>query len=649
MFYNKEKEFRFKGSFIMSFIIGTSSARSRFEQLRPKLTEHSGGVFFRFAFFDAKESEQSQWMEQDFDAGVSGLETAVGNNGSLADYAFDKVLDIGKYSLFQSGALGQGVANDFAGQNAFDLAGGIDLSFFKGVNGGGVGMQLMSDGLHLDNGQNGYSVGNLGADLTAIGNSIASAATWAGNAIGDMANWAVNAVGDAANWAGNAVSDTANFVANAATSAANTIGQNAWPFGGTPAQQDAAIQGEMTAVDPKRLIAANDNFGDDDGGVYENGLTLSQTKYYMSLGYGLGNSSSIGLADSPYNHIAASDVHDPVVLLTQNQQITMASNYGISASDVTGNTADNGYSRFSSYNDLENVQQAREMASQFGISTSDITGNTFDNGGTIFDNPTLLNEAADALKNRTNVSIDNLINESPDSLHNLLNGYKNNLNSLSSDDLANNYFNYRFSNDNQMSNDNENQNSPNMCFPTSIATALSNLGVENPVAAAGVNYADLLYNLVTKGDPAANPDIWESGPAEVNMVNTYFGNQVEMGWEGDWNPVDSHNDATFDNIKIDFDAYQKDIDNNVQIILATALTGYNPNNNGEPYGHVGVLNSVDSDGIYFADSYGVSPYMSGQKNTQNMDYTYGANEFLNWNTIYSSRVGYYGAFYIKSK
>jgi hypothetical protein len=59
MFYNKDDKISKRAVFMKSLIIVASSARSRFERMRPKQTEHSGGTFFRFSFFGVKEREHA--------------------------------------------------------------------------------------------------------------------------------------------------------------------------------------------------------------------------------------------------------------------------------------------------------------------------------------------------------------------------------------------------------------------------------------------------------------------------------------------------------------------------------------------------------------------------------------------------------------
>jgi hypothetical protein len=333
-----------------------SSARRYFERLsplggkQPKLTEHSGGGFFRFAFFDGKESEQ--------EAQQLGLTNIA---AKAANYLLDQTLNVAKYSLYQSGALGQGVANDFAGANAFDLAGGIDLSFFTGKNGGGVGMQILSSGLYLNNGQSGYSVANIGADLTSIGNGIASI----GNAIGNAANWVGNAVGDAANWTANAISDAANFVGNGVSSAAtwaynvgsdvvNTLGAMVPPIG-SPASTDQSpaltesvrrnnlISSELGLSDED--IAANNTSDAVGANVNEFGPIVDNNSKFVTDANG--NPIQLAYAGADWPKFL------PMTSMNENQNVpnyqsgppvgTISSELGLSASDIAANkTSDAG-------------------------------------------------------------------------------------------------------------------------------------------------------------------------------------------------------------------------------------------------------------------------------------------------------------------
>jgi RHS repeat-associated protein len=87
----------------------------------------------------------------------------------------------------------------------------------------------------------------------------------------------------------------------------------------------------------------------------------------------------------------------------------------------------------------------------------------------------------------------------------LVQSYLKKLDSLTDDQIISNYFGNIYSNENQMSNAAGNSDQPDqMCFPTSVANALSNAGVMNPVAALGIKYADHLDNLLNNDRELVN-------------------------------------------------------------------------------------------------------------------------------------------------
>jgi len=583
-----------------------------------------------------------QWMEQGVSAGVSGLEMGVNmlDNNGLLNYGLDKAFDVSKFELFQSGTLGSGVASDFAGQSAFDLAGGLNLSLFNDNMGAGVGIDITSKGIGLNNGQSGYNVGNIGNDLNTMSaglanaantisggimaavNGIGSAASWLGNAIGDTASWAGNAIGSAANWAYNAAGDAANFVGNMTATAINAVASAIPPIG-SDAEANAQLNSYVSEAPKGPQI------------TLQNGTTVNLADLGVTTTSGITNQPTFDnsrlLADND------DGIVDDVSGLTAAQKLALSTVYGKNASGSTVNPSD--YISGSNIVDVQ-TQNARNTpaipSSPSGANAVNLALNYISES-----------EVASGIRNQTDNNINNLLNSYYNSsagiktalneistsdlpLTSKLNGYMNTVNTISDDKIVNNYINYMYSNDNQMSN----QNNPSItCFPTSVAAALSNLGVENPVAAAGVGYADLLTTLITYGNPSITTP-WENGVPEVNMVNNYFGDQVKMGWLPAW--------KTSDQMNTDFNTYYQDaIDEGDQVLLATGLT---------TGGHVLMMNGINGNaGITATDPYGYYPYGSGQKNNSTMGYTYGANEYLDWPTIYSKQVGYYGAFYIQPK
>src|SRR5208337_3190698 len=109
MLYMKENKFT---KIVLShkyLIIGMSSARSRYERsvpdvgsgMRPKLSEHSGGGFFRFAFFGGKESEQGH-KDAIGDAAVQGEMTVTEAPKGIPAVADDSTADLPKFDLNSS-------------------------------------------------------------------------------------------------------------------------------------------------------------------------------------------------------------------------------------------------------------------------------------------------------------------------------------------------------------------------------------------------------------------------------------------------------------------------------------------------------------------------------------------------------------------
>ncbi|URA09896.1 hypothetical protein [Thermospira aquatica] len=70
---------------------------------------------------------------------------------SLLAYALSKGMDIYKYNLYQQGVFGKELQDKYAGQNAFDLAGGLDLTVLQ-TTAGVASLKILSRGLELHSG-----------------------------------------------------------------------------------------------------------------------------------------------------------------------------------------------------------------------------------------------------------------------------------------------------------------------------------------------------------------------------------------------------------------------------------------------------------------------------------------------------------------
>jgi hypothetical protein len=238
-----------------------------------------------------------------------------------------------------------------------------------------------------------------------------------------------------------------------------------------------------------------------------------------------------------------------------------------------------------------------------------------------------------------------------------VNGYISKLDSLSDDQILANADKFSFTDQNQRNNqtivDGKNQGDI-MCYPTSVAGALSALGVQNPMAALGMQYEDFLDDLMRNDSnisKLANGTGFrprETIDAEKAMLNKYFGDQVSAnsydGWDGkNYNQMISR----FKGIE------QKYLDKDIEVVMGTKLTHG---------GHVVRLVDVSDDGIYITDSWGnsrpgntavyksifgfqtktIDHYnysVNYQKNTPAMESTYGENNFIPWGNVQSQNVG----------
>ncbi len=150
--------------------------------------------------------------------------------------------------------------NDFAGQNAFDLAGGINLTLFQGKN-GSAGIQILSTGVSLNNGggYNGFAITGgynsqtgteqVGWNGTSTLNDFGNEAASIGSGIASGISAAAGAIGSAANFVYNGVSGAVSALASTIPPPGNNAASVA--FEGTPADQTEEM---------KKLNAAS-NYG----------------------------------------------------------------------------------------------------------------------------------------------------------------------------------------------------------------------------------------------------------------------------------------------------------------------------------------------------------------------------------------------------
>ncbi|URA10590.1 hypothetical protein [Thermospira aquatica] len=102
---------------------------------------------------------------------------------SLIAFALGKGMDIYKYQLYQQGTFGRALQDKYAGQNAFDLAGGIDLTILtrnwkegERSMSGAVGLRILSTGMELHSGAGEF--GGFGFVLNSNGLSWQGVDTW---------------------------------------------------------------------------------------------------------------------------------------------------------------------------------------------------------------------------------------------------------------------------------------------------------------------------------------------------------------------------------------------------------------------------------------------------------------------------------------
>ncbi|QJR21309.1 hypothetical protein BREVNS_0559 [Brevinematales bacterium NS] len=231
----------------------------------------------------------------------------------------------------------------------------------------------------------------------------------------------------------------------------------------------------------------------------------------------------------------------------------------------------------------------------------------------------------------------------------IVNQYLQRLESLSDKELLENQKKFKFTEMNQRNNlTNADDKSLGyrtgevMCFPTSVAIALSNLGIENPVAALGIQFEDHLDNLIrndaeimkiAKQHPNNKPRT--VGTVEEKMINKYFGDRVIAKW--------LYKEPSFRNreeAKIYFRKINESyLNNGVQVIMGTKLTHG---------GHVVVYSGYDEGGIYIVDPYGRPSLTKRRNGSSNYDknsteagaMTKGYNVYVNWERVNEFQVGY---------
>ncbi|MEJ5284628.1 MAG: C39 family peptidase [Brevinematales bacterium] len=251
------------------------------------------------------------------------------------------------------------------------------------------------------------------------------------------------------------------------------------------------------------------------------------------------------------------------------------------------------------------------------------------------------------IKNRTRNYILSLREKGID--RSLIKDYLTVLDSLSDLTVLNNYNSFKFSDKNQRNNltnvdDKElgYRTGNVMCFPTSVAIALSNLGIENPVAALGIQFEDHLDDLIrndpkimkeAKKYPAYKPRT--IGAVEELMINRYFGDRVIAKVE--------YKEPAFKNIE-GAKSYLKRLNEDylskgVEVVMGTRLTHG---------GHVVVYSGYDEGGIYITDPYGKASLIKGSNGNSGYDKnltdigetTKGYNVYVPWNKVKEFLLGY---------
>ena len=168
------------------------------------------------------DESKGEWTEVWMDVGIGALKGGLsfvfeGNytgygakqRESLLAFALSKGLDMYRYSLYQQGTFGSALQQKYAGRNAFDLAGGLDLTLLQVEGGGAASLRILSTGLDLHSGAGEF--GGFGWSIAANGTvSWNMQRTWAvtmnnfrdiGQGIGSV----FNAVGSGIAWLANEI------------------------------------------------------------------------------------------------------------------------------------------------------------------------------------------------------------------------------------------------------------------------------------------------------------------------------------------------------------------------------------------------------------------------------------------------------------
>ena len=168
------------------------------------------------------DESKGEWTDALMDLGVGTLKSGLsffleGNytgygakqEESLLAFALGKGMDMYRYSLYQQGTFGSALQQKYAGQNVFDLAGGLDLTLLQVEGGGAASLRILSTGLDLHSGAGEF--GGFGWSIAANGTvSWNMQRTWAvtmnnfrdiGQGIGSV----FNAVGSGIAWLANEI------------------------------------------------------------------------------------------------------------------------------------------------------------------------------------------------------------------------------------------------------------------------------------------------------------------------------------------------------------------------------------------------------------------------------------------------------------
>jgi tetratricopeptide (TPR) repeat protein len=231
----------------------------------------------------------------------------------------------------------------------------------------------------------------------------------------------------------------------------------------------------------------------------------------------------------------------------------------------------------------------------------------------------------------------------------IVNQYLQRLEGLSDKELLENQKKFKFTDMNQRNNltnvDDKSlgyRTGDVMCFPTSVAIALSNLKIENPVAALGIQFEDHLDNLIRN-----DPEIMEIakkypdkkprtvGPVEEKMINKYFGDRVVAKWvyKEPWFSDMEEANRHFKKLS------ESNLNNGAQVIIGTKLTHG---------GHVVVFSGYDEGGISIIDPYGISSFTKRSNGSSHYDknsteaeaMTKGYNVYVNWDRVNEFQLGY---------